>query len=36
MSNKNIYVSHPWHGIHPGLKAPEEMDVFIEMTRLIQ
>jgi inorganic pyrophosphatase len=32
MSNKNIYVSHPWHGIHPGLKAPEEMDVFIEMT----
>jgi inorganic pyrophosphatase len=26
------YVAHPWHGIHPGNKAPEELDVFIEIT----
>ncbi|WCL48182.1 inorganic pyrophosphatase [Leptospira sp. GIMC2001] len=30
--SKNLHVSHPWHGIDPGPKAPEEMDVFIEMT----
>lgn len=28
----NQYVAHPWHGINPGKNAPEEMDVFIEMT----
>lgn len=29
---KQIFVAHPWHGIDPGKKAPEEIDVFIEMT----
>lgn len=28
----NYYVAHPWHGIELGPKAPEELDVFIEMT----
>lgn len=29
---KQLFVAHPWHGIDPGPKSPEEMDVFIEMT----
>lgn len=28
---KNIYKSHPWHGIDPGLNVPEEVTVFIEI-----
>jgi len=29
---KNInFVSHPWHGISPGEKVPNELDAFVEM-----
>ena len=32
MSNiKSDYVLHPWHGISPGKKIPDEVDAFIEM-----
>jgi inorganic pyrophosphatase len=32
MNNKNNnFVSHPWHGISPGDKIPNEVDAFIEM-----
>ena len=27
----NRYKLHPWHGIEPGLKAPEQVTVFIEI-----
>ncbi|TGL37762.1 inorganic pyrophosphatase [Leptospira perdikensis] len=28
----NYYVAHPWHGLELGPKAPDELDVFIELT----
>lgn len=28
---KNIYKSHPWHGIDPGPNVPKEVTVFIEI-----
>ncbi|NBU97064.1 MAG: inorganic pyrophosphatase [Spirochaetia bacterium] len=31
MNNNNNFVSHPWHGISPGDKIPNEVDAFIEM-----